>query len=472
MTDQDLEQRLRGWYLAEINDTEGAPQQLRTDLTTIRGTAARSRRFVRGWGFPSIYRIAPLALAATALVVAILIGIGLLVRSPNIGPSPVPGPTHSSTPQPTTHRASAAWTATGSMTGGRSQPSATVLNDGKVLVAGGFGELGGTTSAELYDPASGIWNTTGNMLTADYGFAATLLADGKVLVVHNSSYGTAELYDPASGTWTATGKMVTGHAWETATLLPNGRVLVAGDNYNPGVDPVSAELYDPASRTWTATGGMVAPRVVHTATLLPDGRVLVAGGAAGADFKTRLATAELYDPASGTWTATGNMAVARGNSSQAFTVTLLPDGRVLAVGGQSQNGTGALEASAELYDPNGGTWSLAGSMSDGRTGQTATLLRNGRVLVTGGFSGPASDPTASAELYDPNSRPLVDFGIGSWSVTASMAEARYGHMAIPLRNGTILVIGGFGKQIFNPDTQQYDRPVLSSVELYDPGSGN
>jgi hypothetical protein len=469
MTDHDLEQRLRAWYQADIDDYERAPQQLRTDLATLVQTAARSRRFT-GWRFPSMNRFAPLALAATALVVAILIGIGLVLRSPNVGPSPIPVPTHEATPLPTI-QAAAAWTVTASMTEGRSQPSATLLNDGRVLVAGGLQPLGATTSAELYDPASGIWTATGNMLTADYGFPATLLDDGRVLAVHNSGLGTAELYDPASGTWTATSRMVTGHAWETATLLPDGRVLVAGGNYNPGVDPVSAELYDVTSGRWTATEGMVTPRVFHMATLLPDGRVLVAGGAAAADGKTRLTTTEPYDPSSGTWTATGNMVVARGNSSQAFTVTLLTDGRVLAVGGENQNGTG-LEASAELYDPNNGTWSLAGSMSDGRTVQTATLLRDGHVLVTGGFSGRATDPTASAELYDPNSGPLVEFGIGSWSATASMVEARDGHMAILLLDGRVLVVGGSGRAIFNEDTQVFDTPLLSSAELYDPGSGS
>jgi hypothetical protein len=471
VTERDFEQRLRRDFRQMVD--EAAPPALRAGVIAIPDVVSPTlqRRFAAGWGFPPMSRFAPLALAATAVVVAILVGIGLLARSPNVGPSPVPGPTHSATPHPTTLPTSAAWTATGSMTEGRSQPSATLLKNGKVLVAGGQGTLGGTASAELYDPASGVWTSTGNMLTADYGFPATLLADGRVLAVHNNSYGTAELYDPASGTWTATGNMVTGHYGGTATLLPDGRVLVAGDNYNPQVDPVFAELYDPTSGTWAATGGMVAPRVFHTATLLPDGRVLVAGGAAAIDGKTRLATAELYDPASGTWSATRNMNVARGNSSQAFTATLLADGRVLVAGGAAAS-DGHMLASAELYDPNSGTWSLAGSMKDGRQDQTATLLRDGRVLVTGGLGGPDGSPTASAELYDPNSGPLGESGIGSWSVTPSLAEARDDHTAILLSNGTVLVMGGFGNPIFNPDTQQYDLPFLSSVELYDPGSGS
>jgi hypothetical protein len=468
VTERDFELLLRAGFRQMVD--EAAPSALRANVIAIPDVvpSAVPRRLTAGWSLPRLNRFASLALAA-AVVVAVLIGIGLLARSPNVGPSPVPGPTHSAMPQPTTHPASAAWTTTGSMTEDRSQPSATLLKDGKVLVAGGYGTLGGTTSAELYDPASGTWTSTGNMLTADYGFAATLLVDGRVLAVHNNSSGTAELYDPASGTWTATGNMVTGHLWETATLLPDGRVLVAGGNYNPLVDPVSAELYDPTSGTWTATGGMVAARIFHTATLLPDGRVLVAGGAAAIDGKTRLATAELYDPASGTWSATRNMNVARGNSSQAFTATLLSDGRVLVAGGDVN---GHMLASAELYDPNSGTWTLAGSMKDGRQDQTATLLRDGRVLVTGGPSGPDGSPTASAELYDPNSGPLGESGIGSWSVTPSMAEARYDHTAILLSNGTVLVMGGFGKPTLNPDTQQYELPVLSSVELYDPGSGS
>ena len=181
--------------------------------------------------------------------------------------------------------------------------------------------------------------------------------------------------------------------------------------------------------------------------------MLVAGGAAGGD-KKYLASAEVYDPASGTWTATGDMAVGRGD----FTASLLTDGNVLVVGGLNHNGGGVEWASAELYDPVSGTWTATGNMGEARYGHTATLLRDGRVLVAGGFNTDLSGlngPLASAELYDPSS--------GSWSPTANLVEARAGSTATLLlgRQGAA-VAGGVGVN---------DEP-LAAAELYDPGSGS
>jgi hypothetical protein len=258
------------------------------------------------------------------------------------------------------------WTATGSMTEAHAFHTATLLPDGRVLAVGGYGLDGGTCCI---------------------------------------ASSTAELYDPFNGTWTITTSMASARQGHSATLLPDGRVLVAGGLDSGGGAPLaSAELYDPVSRRWTDTGSMTAARGAFTATLLGDGKVLVTGGAAGGDDS--LASAELYDPSTGRWTATGSMAEARSNVhcgwlSCGHMATLLPDGRVLvAGGGNDPDGADAL-ASAELYDPGSGSWTATASMVVARVGSTATLLLDGTVLVAGGdFSGGPED-LASAELYDP-----------------------------------------------------------------------
>jgi len=303
------------------------------------------------------------------------------------------------------------WTVTGSMIEARGSHTATRLPDGTVLVAGGDGSSGLLASAELYDPVSGTWTATAGMIEARFYHTATRLPDGKVLVAGGVAAGigeeippalaSAELYDPTTGTWTATDNMVEGRSAHTATLLPDGSVLAAGGHGTAGSALLeSAELYDPGSGSWSATDGMIDGRLAHTATLLPDGTVLVAGGVSLSFEIGALASAELYDPVSGTWTATASMPEARSGSAtplpSAHTATLLLDGTVLVAGGYTGEG-GAL-ASAELYDPRSGSWTTTASMIEARGGYTATLLLDGRVLVAGESGAPGS-----AELYDPGS---------------------------------------------------------------------
>ena len=211
----------------------------------------------------------------------------------------------------------------------------------------------------------------------------------------------AELYDPASGTWTATGRpRIRYHVEHTATLLPDGRVLVAGGPPNGRDDGwPTAELYDPSSGSWTVTGNMVRVRLGHTATLLPDGQGARGGRRTSEGNSKSTASAELYDPSSGSWTATGNMVAIRIGGLHGDAAA---DGRVLVVGGFRSGGNGVL-ASAELYDPGTGTWTAAPNMDTPLANQTATLLPDGRVLVAGGMSviDGTARPLASAELYDP-----------------------------------------------------------------------
>jgi hypothetical protein len=291
---------------------------------------------------------------------------------------------------------------TGSMIYPRSAHTATLLPDGLVLIAGGSGSL--SAPAELYDPATGTFSPTGTMAANPdrRGHTATLLADGRVLLAGGDD-GSAELYDPATGIFRATGRMGTRRSDATATLLPDGRVLIAGGGIDGGVpftsglhsvSLASAELYDPATGTFSPTGSMATTRTHATATLLTDGRVLIAGGVGGIHGeRIPLASAELYEPTTGAFTTTGPMSGARSRA----TATLLFDGHVLLVGGST--------ASADLYDPVAGTSRPAGSMKMLRAFHTATLLADGRVLVAGGGGGPVGAanayPLASAELYTP-----------------------------------------------------------------------
>jgi galactose oxidase-like protein len=285
-----------------------------------------------------------------------------------------------------------AWTATGDMIHARGR-TATLLQDGRVLVVGWDGG-DAPKGAELYDPGTGTWAATGNTI-AVVSDTATLLPDGKVLITGqwDGHMALGELYDPATGKWTAAGRMSATQVVSSATLLLDGRVLVIGYTWVGAGEAQKAvaacDLYDPKTGKWTATGKSLQPReeFMATATLLQDGKVLVAGGHhTNGDV---LAAAELYDPGTGRWTATGTMIEGRWS----HTATLLQNGQVLVAGG---NGGDTL-ASAELYDPATGTWTATASMTNARAG-TATLLRDGKVLVIGG-----DRHETSAELYDPGS---------------------------------------------------------------------
>jgi N-acetylneuraminic acid mutarotase len=342
-----------------------------------------------------------------------------------------------------------AWSPAMAMGAGRGYQTATLLPNGKVLVVAGSQTSRILASAELYDPQTRRWSSAGTLRTARSLHTATLLKSGKVLVVGGSqvspfylgSLATAEIYDPQTNSWALAASMYTPRSYHTATLLADGRVLVVGgiqaSNDVTGAVLASAELYDPVTDTWTAAAPMPGARAKHAATLLADHRVLVTGGQ-GSDyyaFSGYFRTAELYDPATDSWSPAASMNYPRINA----TSTRLPDGRVLVVGDDGVN-----EGTAEIFDPRNDRWVQTPDSGVGRAEHVAVALRNGTVLVAGGVG------EASAQLFD--------WRRDTWSSAGALNVIRASATATVLGDGRVLVAGGFGSRSI----------PWSSVELYDP----
>lgn len=334
----------------------------------------------------------------------------------------------------------------------RQGDTATVLANGRVLVAGGADDTGALPPfAELYNPRTNSWILTGKMRIPRMNHIAVLLPDGKVLVAGGSdgsgTLTSAELYNPATGLWSLTGSMHVARENFTATLLHNGQLLVAGgdDGHQPFIKALhSAELYNPVTGKWTLTGSMHTARFHQTATLLANNTVLVTGGDDGAGYNSSLgsvclcahatASSELYNPAKGRWSKTGAMKEAR----DLFITITLPgsNGRVLAAGGITCNtttGSCAIMASAEIYA--NGTWTPTASMSEARYSFTAASLSAAShdILVAGGLTATRSD-TDSTEVYNA--------ATATWSSAASMNIPRDEPTASDLSNGQVLIAGG------------------------------
>ena len=331
--------------------------------------------------------------------------------------------------------------ATGSMITVRNNHTATLLKDGRVLIAGGvdFGRSFPLASAELYDPSTGAFTATSGLAAPRWGHTAALLPDGRVLIVGGTSSSieedypvyatTAELYDPATGSFTAI-RHDAGAAG-AANLLSNGKVLITGGP--------SAEFYDPQNGIFTpagpANGGSVA--------LLKDGRVLILN---------YNGVVSLYDVTSEGLKLIASSLIKSGSSAS----TALGNGKVLISGGFG-GGPGVFTGEASLYDPRSRTLENTGLLVVSRGWHTATLLSGGRVLLAGGVTGTfsASSVLKSAEVYDPVAR--------SFTSTGSMTFARALQTATLLHDGRVLIVGGsgFGAELYIPELRAASAASLS-----------
>lgn len=324
--------------------------------------------------------------------------------------------------------------AIGSMNKSRAAHTATVLDNGKVLITGGFnGAENGMASTEIFDPATGTFSAGGSLSIARASHTATLLPGGKVLIAggFNGNYlDSAEIYDPKTGKFTAAGKMTMPRSEHVAVLLRNGKVLLAGGVGMGWTFLADAEIYDPAADSFSKTGNMTLPRESHTATLLKDGQVLITGGHRGRRSAIEIyRSAEIYNPQNGGFTAVADLTVKRHKHD----AVLLGDGRVLIVGGSDERDSRGAYTNVEIYNPKTKNFSKIGDMRFARykLQGTSILLKNGKVLIAGGSN--------QAEIFDP-AKNTFQIAEGKFET------ARLFSTATLLADGQVLIAGGYDNQ--------------------------
>lgn len=388
-----------------------------------------------------------------------------------------------------------AWVTVGSMANTRNHHTATLRPDGKVMVVGGYSPGNGVlASCEIYDPVSKIWTAGPALANARQRHTATLLPGGRIMVTGGEYYNELEVYNPDLNIWQTllSPTMASGKNNHTATLLTNGDLLLAGGTnvqsttptniaeiYSNKVSPVSVAAasmpsgrsyhttlllhngkvlvtggsvtdtssveYAPVTNSWGNSTAMASARTKHTLTMLQNGTAVVIGGytTSGPTAGVERYAPSAESPFSNIWTPLQPLVTARG----LHTATLLSNGKVLVTGGMS--GSYFLD-SCELYDPDSNSWSQAASLNAVRSGHTATLLPSGKVLVAGGYTTTALN---TAELYNPET--------DSWSPAGTFTAARSQHTATLLPSGKVLLTGGLGTS-----------DAVTSAVLYDPASNS
>jgi hypothetical protein len=354
------------------------------------------------------------------------------------------------------------WTATATMAYVRYGHIALGLNDGKVLIAGGYNGSAYLQTAELYNPATNTFALTGSMTSVRGLGGGVLLSDGRVLAFggYNGSgvTNTAEIYNPSTGTWSATGSMVGSRYLPYGVRLSDNRVLAMG-----GFNDATTEIYNPSTGTWSAAASMNGGRYLGGVVLLNDNTVLACGGMTAIYPAAINATCQKYNSSTNTWSTTGAPVAPRAGAIFAK----LADGRVLAGGGM--NAAYTYLATAEVYNPTAGTWAATGSLSTARYATAFAALTDGTVLAAGGYNG--TSYLATAELFNP--------GAGTWSATVSLSTAGLGYWspAARLFDGSVLVSGGYNGTSYLNAAQRYiyavcGNGVVEGGEQCDLGANN
>jgi hypothetical protein len=489
---------------------DGAPMAVDASAVTRAAATARPSMGVRLFGIPS-WRTARLVLAVVLL--ALLVGVSLVIGSRLVSPAPdlglgrlIPdgqmttargGPTTTlladgrvllvggdDAEVPTAELydpATGSFTRTGSLSTQRFGMAGALLHDGHVLVVGGTDMMDSEdvtkwpiAFGETFDPATGAFSRTGPMVQArQYLRSALTLPDGRVVIIGGSvpdapsgatgSEGskliaTVELYDPAAGVFRPGGSLLVGRDNEASVLLQDGRVLVTG-GWGPDGPIASAEIYDPSTGTSEPIADMTTPRAYHSAVLLADGRVLIAGGNGPGADSPALDSVEIFDPAKRTFAAAGRLITERSGVN----TVVLDDGRVLVAGGNNKDGD---PRTVEAFNPDSGTSSVVGRIEPGEDrgnsyAVSATLLRDGSVLLTGGngVNVERFDPALTIETAERHPEAVAPVG---FTPVGGAGALRTGHTATRLADGRVLIAGGIDGGT---------SPVLASAEIFDPATG-